>query len=125
MTRQAMNDSEDLMQSFGILYEFMTWQAPTIPERYYVGEYTEVESPYEEESGYQETSFMLTGFTNSAWSLLEYDKAAIKKVLPKQVIFPDGSACAVLNANAFPIRQDNISLKRIQINLTIKEWKVN
>lgn len=75
--------------------------------------------------GYQETSFMLTGFTNSAWSLLENDKAAIKKVLPKQVIFPDGSACAVLYANAFPIRQDNISLKRIQINLTIKEWKVN
>ena len=57
--------------------------------------------------------------------LLENDKAAIKKVLPKQVIFPDDSACAVLYANAFPIRQDNISLKRIQINLTIKEWKVN
>lgn len=125
MTTQAMKYIEDLMQSIGIPYDFMTWQASTIPERYYVGEYTEVESPYEEESGYQETSFMLTGFTNSAWSLLENDKAAIKKVLPKQVIFPDGSACAVLYANAFPIRQDNISLKRIQINLTIKEWKVN
>ena len=124
MTTQAMKYIEDLMQSMGIPYDFMTWQAPTIPERYYVGEYTEVESPYEEESGYQETSFMLTGFTNSAWSLLENDKAAIKKVLPK-VFFSDGSACAVLYANAFPIRQDNISLKRMQINLTIKEWKVN
>ena len=124
MTTQAMKYIEDLMRSLGIPYDFMIWQEPIIPERYYVGEYTEVESPYEEESGYQETSFMLTGFTNSAWSLLEKDKAAIKKALPKKVIFPDGSACAVLYANAFPIRQDNISLKRIKINLTIKEWKV-
>ena len=103
MTTQAMKYIEDLMQSIGIPYDFMTWQAPTIPERYYVGEYTEVESPYEEESGYQETSFMLTGFTNSAWSLLENDKAAIKKVLPKQVIL-DRKSTRLNSSHEIPSR---------------------
>lgn len=125
MTKQALKYMDDLMSSLGIPYDFLRWQQNKIPERYFVGEYTEVESTTMEENGFQETSFMLNGFTRSNWLQLENDKEAIRRVLPKKVIFPDGTGCAVMYANAFPIPQDDIALKRIQINLIIKEWRVD
>lgn len=112
-----------IMKSLDIPYQYMTWKGE-IPNRYYTGEYTEVESVSMEENGYQETSFMINGFTRESWELLEKDKEALKDALPKRKILEDGSGIAVFYGNAFPIRQDDASLKRIQINLTVKEWKV-
>ena len=123
MTNNGMKFIKTLMKSLGIPYQHMTWKG-TIPNRYYTGEYTEVESATMEENGYQETSLMVTGFTRDTWELLEKDKETLKDALPQKAIFEDGSGIAVIYGNAFPIRQDDSSLKRMQINLTIKEWKV-
>ena len=123
MSEDALKYMKSLMKSLGIPYKFASWIGK-VPERYFIGEYTEVESPTYEENGYQETSFMITGFTRGSWDLLEKDKKKIKDALPKKAIFEDGSGIAVLYGNAFPIPQNDPALKRIQINLTIKEWKV-
>ncbi|WP_286080623.1 hypothetical protein [Parablautia intestinalis] len=127
MSMDALTVIAQSMEEMDINYAFMEWsEEPSYP--YFVGEYQEV--PSGGESGEQELNFILTGFARGegAWIKLEEEKKEIKKHFPpvggKVVITDSGSAVAVFYANSLPIPQDEMELKKIQINLTVKEWSV-
>lgn len=113
----------DRMEALGIEYEFMEWTHSTIPDPYFVGEYAELESQSREESGYQETTFLLTG-TGRTWIDLERAKLKIENNISETAVLDNGSGIAVFYAGSLVIPTGDAELKRIQINLRIEEWKV-
>lgn len=123
MSIAALKIISDSMDELNIPYCFAEWKGD-VPDRYFVGEYQEVESLTKEEDGFQETSFILTGTTRGSWLSLEADKEKIEKYFSKSLITNDGSCVAIFYANSFVVPTGDAELKRIQINLTIKEWKV-
>ena len=110
------------LEELGIPYMLMEWVGQP-PDPYFVGEYTEVESATKEEDGFQETSFLLTGFTKKTWAELEKLKERIERNITQTAVMEDGSVIAVFYSNAFPVRTGDADLKRLQINLQIKEWR--
>lgn len=126
MSIQALNAIKDGMKALGINYEYGTWTKKVVYP-YFVGEYQEV--PPSSEDGMQETSFLLTGFTRGSWLDLEEAKKKImnhfNKVGGNIVIADDGTAVAIFYDNSLIVPTGDAELKRIQINLTIKEWSVN
>ena len=127
MSKYALKMVSDGMKALGLAYGFGGFSGEPIDEQYWVGEYTETESV--SESGLQEATFMLTGFSRSSWLALEDSKEKIERyfnrISGKTVIADNGSAVAIFYANALIVPTGDAELKRIQINLSIKEWKVN
>lgn len=127
MTKAVLKFINDSMESAGIPYEFMEFtSAIDSLERYWVGEYSEV-TPSNED-GFQEIQFILTGTGRNSWIDLENDKEKIESLFPmiggRTAILDNGSGVAVFYGNAFTVPTDDAFLKRLQINLIIKEWKV-
>jgi hypothetical protein len=106
-----------------IPYEFMRFTDPVDGE-YWVGEYTEAVTINED--GYEESTLLLTGTTRGSWLDLEESKEKIKHLFPAAGGFrtttDDGALC-VFYENAFPVPTEEAELKRMQINLHIKQWK--
>lgn len=111
------------MGVIGIPYEFGEWtSAVTYP--YYVGEITE-ESTFTED-GAEESTLILDGFHRGKFIDLENDKANIKKhfhPIHGLRASTDSGSIAVFFDGAFYVPTGEADLKRIQINLKIKEWK--
>lgn len=103
-------------------YEFGQWSTMPVPYPYFVGEYNEVGS--DTEDGQFETTFILTGTTRDSRLELESVKEKIEKAFNKTAILPNGNGIAVFYMNSITVPTDNAELKRIQINLQVKEWKV-
>lgn len=128
MTTAALKFIKDAMDSAKIPYEFMefTSDVSSLPA-YWVGSYSEV-TP-DAEDGEQETQFILTGTGKGSWLDLERQKATIEQLFPmiggNTAVLPNGNGIAVFYGNAFPVPTGEGTLKRLQINLIIKEWKVN
>ena len=127
MTTAVLNFISDAMESKGIPYEFMEFTSPIADlQSYWVGEYSE--APPNAEDGMQETQLILTGTGRGSWWNLEKEKAKIEELFPadrgRTAILDNGSGVAVFYGNAFPVPTGDESLKRLQINLTVKEWKV-
>lgn len=130
MTKAALNIISDAMESLGIEYgfgEYSTDEGGNVVYPYFVGEYTETE-PFTED-GLQETMFMLNGFSRGSWLALEEAKEKIErhfsKVYGNRMITANGSAVVIFYANSLIVPTGDAELKRIQINLRVKEWKVN
>lgn len=132
MTKEALKLMSDAMADMGLNYEFMEFTTvPTYP--YFVGEYQESETASED--GLQEATFILNGFArdtgegNTAFLELENAKEKIYnrfgKVGGDTVITANCAAIAVFYSNALVVPTEDAELKRIQINLKIKEWRVN
>jgi len=126
MTGKALNVIEEEMKSLGLNYAFMEWNdEPKYP--YWIGEFQEIE-PYDE-SGQHDSSFILTGFSRGLWNDLISEREKIKEcfnmVTGKTVIAEDGSAVAVFYSNSFVVRTGDAELKKLQINLDVKEWSVS
>lgn len=115
-----INEQMDIL---GIPYEFGEWTS-NIAYPYFVGEITEEEPTTED--GYEQSTFMLTGFHRGSYISLEEIKAKLYKHfhqihgLRAQT---ESGAIAVFYGSAFYIPTNEADLKRIQINLIIKEWK--
>ena len=124
MSIAALKFVSDTLDSLGISYQFGEWSTNPVPNPYFVGEYTEPESMTREEDGYQETSFILTG-TGTNWLTLEQAKATIENNISKTAILSNGNGVAIFYGGSLIIPTGDAELKRIQINLTIKEWSVN
>ena len=129
MNKAGLKIISDAMESLGLAYSFMRFNVADgeeAPDAYFVGEYEET-GPIDE-SGLQEASFLLTGFTRKSWLLLEDAKEAISayfnKVGGKTVIADNGSAVAVFYANSLVVPTEDAELKRMQINLDVREWSV-
>lgn len=107
-----------------IPYQFLEWSS-TVKHPYFVGEITEV--PTTTGDGYEESILLVTGFHRGEAATLEAAKEKIKKHfhpingLHGQI---DNGRIAVFFDGAFYIPTGEAGLKKIQINLLIKEWKV-
>lgn len=127
MTKETLKIISDAMESLGVEYGFGEYSGNPIVYPYFVGEYTETEPLTED--GLQETTFLLTGFSRGSWLTLENAKQNIEtyfnRVCGKTVIADNGSAVAIFYANSLIVPTGDAELKRMQINLKIKEWKVN
>lgn len=114
---------KEQMNILAIPYEFMQWSSE-IRYPYWVGECSE--TPTNTEDGYEESTFILTGTTRGTWFELEQIKDKIKKHFPSVgglCSTTDSGSIAVFFSGSFPVPTGEADLKRIQINLTIKEWK--
>lgn len=127
MSKNLLKVVSDGMTELGLEYEFGEYTKKRITYPYFVGEYTEQEPMTED--GLQETTFLLTGFSRDKWLTLENAKEKIEnyfnKVYGKTVMIDDGSAVAVFYGNALIVPTGDEELKKIQINLQCKEWKVS
>lgn len=126
MMKETLKIISDAMESLGIEYDFGTYTKNPVVYPYFVGEYNETE-PFTED-GLQESIFLLNGFTRGAWLDLENAKEKIEgyfnKVGGNTVITENGSGVAIFYAVAQIVPTGDAELKRIQINLSIKEWTV-
>lgn len=125
MSKASLRIIADAMREMGLAYGFMEY-AGELVYPYFVGEYTE-QAPTTED-GLQITNFLLTGFSRGSWLALEEAREQIAQyfgmVSGKTVIADNGSGVAVFYDNALVVPTEDATLKRIQINLHIKEWKV-
>ena len=115
------------MSAAGLNYEFGEWTSDPV-DTYWTGDYQEVEPM--NEAGMQECTFMLTGWTRGRYLELEQEKEKIKKIFPKTggriVTADDGSVVAIFYGEAIGgIPTGDAELKKIQVNLTVKEWSVS
>lgn len=128
MSSEALCLISEAMNVTGLEYGFMEYATDagnTLPKTYFVGEYQELEG--EKESGETDSIFILTGFSRKSWAELEHAKEKIRKYLSGSVgrIYKteSGLVVAVFYENSFPIHVEDDELKKMQINLLIKEWK--
>lgn len=113
----------DELNSIGVPYEFMRWTS-AVEYPYFVGEYSEI-SPITED-GYKESTMILTGTTRGSWFDLEQIRSKIERHFPPIYGLrkaTDEGTVAIFYANSFPVDSGESDLKRIQINLQIKEWR--
>ena len=76
MTIEALGYINDCMESLSIPYEFIQW-TKDLSFPYFIGEYTEVESP--DENGMEQGTLILTGTTNKNYITLESIKEKLKE----------------------------------------------
>ena len=112
------------MAVIGLNYAFAEWKdKPKYP--YFVGEYQEAASMTED--GMKEATFILTGFTRKSWLELEEAKEKIEKHFNRisgKIVTAEGSAVAIFYGSSLVVPTGDAELKKIQINLEVKEWKV-
>lgn len=127
MSIEVLNVINSAMKEMGLPYALMEYTAgEELPKTYFVGEYQELD-PINED-GEEDAVFILTGFSREKWIQLEDAKGKIKKYFPrstgKTVVTESGSVAAIFYSNSLPISVEDDELKKMQINLTIKEWSV-
>lgn len=111
-----------LTTELGLSYAFLRWQGD-VAYPYLIGEYTETAEA--DESGMMDTTFILTVFTRDTWLSLEEVRKTIQDTFQNgyRTVTDDGTGVAIYYASSFPIPQEDEELKRMQINLVIKEWR--
>lgn len=126
MSKAVRKTIADAMETLGFNYAYLEWLDEPV-DLYATGEYQEGEAL--DESGQQEGTFMLTVVSRKGIEALEEATETIKqyfdKVSGKTVIADNGSAVAIFYAGSFSVRTMDAELKKIQINLNVKEWSVN
>lgn len=128
MQKETAKFISDALASVGIPYEFEEFNSSIESlNRYWVGGYSETEQLSED--GLEEATFILTGYAKEDMLILENDKQTIKQLFPiisgNRAILDNGSGVAIFYTNSFPIPTGDDFIKKLQINLTIKEWMVN
>lgn len=127
MTIETLGIINAGMAELGLEYEFGTYDKKPVVYPYWVGEYQEFETITED--GLQESTVILNGFSRGSWLDLEKDKEKIEsyfsRISSKTVITSNGSGVAVSFSDALIVPTGDAELKRMQINLNVKEWKVN
>ncbi len=116
---------DSIMAKLAINYEYMEWKSDIVYP-YFVGEYIESDTDTEPEDGQLNSTFILSGFGRSTWKELEEQADKIKDFLKSSytTITDGGSGVAISYGYARPIRTGEMELKRMEINLTVKEWRV-
>lgn len=115
-----INEQLDILS---VPYELGGWtEEVTYP--YFTGEFTEV--PTDTEDGYEESELILTGFHRGKAVALEEIKEKIKKHFDPDYglrAITDSGTIVVFFNGSFYVPTGEAELKRMQINLLIKEWK--
>ena len=114
----------DQMEQIDVPYEFDRWTSD-IKYPYGVGEITE--DPITTEDGLEQSTMLLTFFNRGKMIDLLSIKEKIKSHFPPVYGLrgqtDSGSSIAVFFDGFFPVPTGEADLKKIQINLKIKEWK--
>lgn len=115
-----INEQMDILS---VPYEFGEWTS-AVKYPYFVGEITE--EPSTTEDGFEESTMILTGFHRGKLIDLITIKEKIKKHF--NPIYglrasTDSGSIAVFFDGSFYIPTGEADLKKLQINLKIKEWK--
>ena len=117
------NFISDQLRSIAVLYELEEWTS-NIKYPYWTGEFTE--EPVMTEDGAEESTVILNGFNRGKAIDLVRDKEKIKQLFDPTdgLRAKTGSgSIAVFFDGSFSIPTGEADLKRMQINLKIKEWK--
>ena len=124
MTSEPLKLISDGMAALGLNYAFERWKdKPKYP--YFTGEYLEEESTSED--GMQQCDFILTGITRDSWLELETAKEKIENYFYRDgrtAIASNGNAVVVFYSRSDIIPSGDEELKKIEIRLKAKEWKV-
>ena len=124
MTSEPLKLISDGMAALGLNYAFERWKdKPKYP--YFTGEYLEEESTSED--GMQQCDFILTGITRGSWLDLEAAKEKIENYFYRDgrtAIASNGNAVVVFYSRSDVIPSGDAELKKIEIHLSVKEWKV-
>ena len=124
MTSEPLKLISDGMAALGLNYAFMMWEGePKYP--YFTGEYLEKESTSED--GMQQCDFILTGWHRGNWLDLETAKEKIENYFYRDgrtAIASNGNAVVVFYSRSDVIPSGDAELKKIEIRLKAKEWKV-
>lgn len=130
MSIEVINIIDRAMTALNLNYGFVEYMGDKngkIRYPYFVGEYMETETFTED--GLCESTFIITGFSRGSWLELEEAKEKIEKhfnrVTGKVGITSSGSAVAIFYAHSLIVPTGDAELRSIQINLSVKEWKVN
>lgn len=111
------------MDALAIPYEFGAWTS-VVQYPYFVGEFTP-EEPMTED-GLEEGVFLLTGTHRGRFSdlmnAMEKIKSHFNSIYGLRAK-TDSGAIAVFFMNCFVVPTGEAELKRIQINLRVKQWK--
>lgn len=124
---EVLNFMNTELDAIGIPYEFLEW-TQTVSYPYFVGEYSEFEPTLENNE--EEKTFILTGFCrgNGSRMKLERMRALIEKhfdpVNGRIATLDSGSVVAVFYGNSIYVPTGGDELYKIQINLSLKLWKV-
>ena len=113
----------DQMDILAIPYEFGMWTSEVVYP-YFVGEITE--EPVTTEDGLEESTLILTGFHRGQYIDIETAKNKIKahfNPITGLCAKTDSGSIAVFFDGSFYVPSGEAELKKIQINLKIKEWK--
>lgn len=124
MTKDVLKLIDTGMTALGLNYGFVEWKGKPV-DIYFVGEYQE--EPAMSEDGLQEADFILTGFTRGSWDDLETAKENIENYFyrdGRMTIASSGNAVVISYSNSFVVPTGDAELKRIEIHLDVKEWKV-
>lgn len=107
-------------------YQYYEWSTKAVYP-YWIGEYSEVPSNAEDGSG--EDTMMITGTTKGSVIDLENGKEILRKAFPAIIgyhaVLDSGTHILVFYDTATSIPTDGNDIKRLQVNLQIKSWKVN
>lgn len=124
---EVLNFMNSELGTMGIPYEFLEWTQP-VSYPYFIGEYNEFEPILENNE--EEKTFILTGFGRGkdARMQLERMRGLIEKeydpVNGKIATLNSGSVVAIFYSNSFYVPTGEEELYKIQINLSVKLWKV-
>ena len=112
------------MDLIGVPYEFGQWSS-TVTYPYFVGEQASPET-FPAEDGSEESTILVTGFHRGKVIDLEKVKNKIKRHFNPWtglISKTDSGSIAVFFDGSFYVPTGEADLKKIQINLKIKEWK--
>ena len=118
-----LNFINEQMNMISVPYEFSEWTAP-ITYPYGVGEITE--DPITTEDGAEQSTLLLTFFNRGKMIDLLEIKEKIKKHFPPIYGLrsdTEGGTIAAFYDGFLPIPSGEADLKKIQVNIIIKEWK--
>lgn len=121
MNTETLSYIAKLLKESGLHYSFVRWNGELIFP-YWIGEYSEVDSVYED--GMVESDFILTGTTEESWLTLQHEKEKIEKLLDKvTTILESGIGLSISFERSLIVPTESDTLKRIQMNFSIREWR--
>lgn len=121
MTLETLSYINNLLTGSGINYSFARWNGEIVSP-YWVGEYSEIDSLNED--GMTESDFILTGTSEDSWVGLQSEKEAIERLMRNRTtVLDSGIGVSISFERALIVPTESETLKRIQINLSVKEWR--
>ncbi len=121
MNTETLSYINTILKESGLHYSFVRWNGELVFP-YWIGEYSEVDSIYED--GMVESDFILTGTTEESWFTLQQEKEKIEKLFrDRTTILESGIGLSISFERSLIVPTESDTLKRIQINLSVKEWR--